>query len=248
MEYWPLLLFSILIVSFAYFVKGFSGFGPALILIPLFSILYDPQTAISVSALFDIFAGLILFFFIRNRIDWKNVWPVVLALFAGAYGGGFFLSVAPTATLKVIMAFLLLIFIALLLLEPEQWMTGKQVRNIAVYDYKLILISMLSGFIGGLIGISGPLLVIYMKWRHHKTYFRNQLITIFFLGAVWRFAVYRVHNIQLNLSFSTIAVLLLTMAIALFIGQHFHKQVDEKKFNRMIAILLIIPVINLILF
>jgi len=39
------------LVLIAYFIKGFSGFGPALILIPVIAIFYDPHTALLMSGM-----------------------------------------------------------------------------------------------------------------------------------------------------------------------------------------------------
>ena len=48
-----------IVVFAAYFLKAFTGFGPAMILIPFFTILFDPGTAITASTFFDFWIGLI---------------------------------------------------------------------------------------------------------------------------------------------------------------------------------------------
>jgi len=58
---------SLLFVFLAYFLKGFSGFGPALILIPMLSVTIDPETAITAAAFFDAIAGIILFIHVRKK-------------------------------------------------------------------------------------------------------------------------------------------------------------------------------------
>ena len=50
------------IAFIAYVVKGFSGFGPALIVVPALSVIYSPQTALATSCLIDLVVGAALVF------------------------------------------------------------------------------------------------------------------------------------------------------------------------------------------
>ena len=63
--------FGLLIILLAYFIKGFSGFGPALVIVPLFTLLYDAPSALLLAAVFDVFAGGILLRSVWKEIDWK---------------------------------------------------------------------------------------------------------------------------------------------------------------------------------
>ena len=87
MEMNIILILAGLAVFTAYFIKGFSGFGPALVLIPSLTLLFNAETAISASTYFDIIGGIILFISVRKSIDWKFVIPITLLLFIGAYFG-----------------------------------------------------------------------------------------------------------------------------------------------------------------
>ncbi len=233
-----------LIVFIAYFVKGFSGFGPALILIPVLTLIYDPATAISVSTLFDLIAGPILFIPIYRQLNWKFVIQITVFLFIGAYFGALLLNYFPADILRSIIAAGLFLFIIILLLQKERYRFSE--RTLRILKLFRIPVSLAGGFSGGLIGISGPIIVIYMKFLYQKTFFRSQLIAIFMLGAAWRLVLYRSHDIIPELDWNQIMVMILFMFSGLLLGHKFHARVDEKLFNRIVAVILIIPALNLI--
>ena len=87
-----ILLTSLICVFAAYFIKGFSGFGPALLIIPTFTLLYDPYLALSYSGIFDFIAGISLIGTVYKSINWKIVLPITFFLLLGAYLGIFFFS------------------------------------------------------------------------------------------------------------------------------------------------------------
>ena len=110
-----------------------------------------------------------------------------------------------------------------------------------------IPISLLSGFLGGMLSISGPPLVIYLKLFYNKLFFRTQLIAIFFFGAAWRLLLYQLNDIPVNLSLPKIMLFTVIMGFGLWLGNHSQLKVGESKFNKIIAFILFIPAINLIL-
>jgi uncharacterized membrane protein YfcA len=237
---------AILVVLLAYFVKGFSGFGPALVLVPSLTLLFDPETAISASTFFDIIAGPVLLYSVRKQIDWKFVVPVNLLIFTGAYFGAHMLKIVSAGLLTKIIGFGLLGFIVLLLFQSSN--ESQKSNPSKLVHWISLPIALIAGFSGGMIGITGPLLVIYMKLNFDKSYFRNQLIAIFTFGAIWRFFLYRWNGTAFNMDLWLIIVLSVMLFAGLWIGQHVHARVNEKTFNRVIALVLIVPVINLLLF
>ena len=75
------LYFGLLIILAAYFIKGFSGFGPALIIVPFFTILYDAPSALVLAVIFDMFAGAFLMYSVRKEIDWRFVLVIFIVIY-----------------------------------------------------------------------------------------------------------------------------------------------------------------------
>ena len=233
-------LLALVITFVAYFVKGFSGFGPALILIPSFTLLYNPVTAIAYSTIFDAIAGILLLVLVIKNIDWKFILPIILLMFAGAYFGVMFITRIPVQTLKLLIGIVLVLFIIILLSEREDRFTFvKNTQKSFVYG-----MAFLAGFIGGITGITGPILVIIFKLKFEREAFRSQLIAIFTMGALWRLYLYYSHQLIPEFKAEFIYMVIIVL-IALGIGHLFQNNMDEKRFNRYISFILIIPAVNL---
>ena len=237
-------LIVIIGVFAAFFIKGFSGFGTALMLVPLFTMLFGPRSALPTTALFDMIAGFILIISVRKDIQWPFVMKTTAALFVGAFIGVMFVSVIPHDILSKIIGFGLLIFIIVLLVQKNNGLFMKETSTSAWHYF----VAALSGFSGGLIGVSGPILAVYMKVRHQKDFFRTQLIAVFFFGSMWRLLLFYLHGFHIAFGFSQSAFFVLILLAGLWVGQHINLKVNEAVFNRVIAVILLIPTVKLLLF
>jgi uncharacterized membrane protein YfcA len=238
------ILFGILIIFAAYFVKGFSGFGPSLIIVPFITLLYDPSSALILTAFFDFFAGAILIYSVRKEVNWSFVLSIFIALGIGTFFGSLLPGRIPVAVLKKIIGAVILIFSFIILLQKND-IEGREKSKYRWLKYPA---GILSGFSGGLVSISGPPLVIYMKIMYQKSFFRTQLIGIFLLGTAWRSILYIYHQIPLSIPISSLIIYFIFLLIGLWLGGRLHVKVNEIVFNKIIAIILIIPALNLLFF
>ncbi len=237
-------LIVIIGVFIAFFIKGFSGFGTALLLIPLFTMLFGAKAALPTTALFDIIAGFILIISVRHKIFWPFVAKTTAALFLGAFIGVSCLSLIPHFILGKIIGFGLLIFVIVLLLQKK----GGNAKEEGKTSKWQFLVATISGFFGGLIGVSGPILAVYMKVRYNKEFFRTQLIAVFFFGSIWRMILYNIHGFHIAFNIYQIAILIFVLLLGLWVGRHIHLKVNENLFNRIIAVILLVPIVKLLLF
>ncbi len=231
---------AIIVVLAAYFVKGLSGFGPALLMVPFLSILIDPPTAIIVTALMDFLAGGFLLPSVRKELNLKFILQIFGALAIGAAAGTYLLGRIPVIILEKFIGTSILIFVLLIVFQKN----SETIHTGPGWRYP---VGFLTGLLGGLLGISGPPLIIYMKMHYAKSFFRTQLIGIFFLGTGWRFLLYQVNRIEMNLSLPLLGVFVGVMVIGLVLGSKVHLRVSEILFNRIVALLITIPAINLLL-
>jgi uncharacterized membrane protein YfcA len=237
------LILATLVVFAAYFLKSFTGFGPAMIMIPFFAILYDPDTAITTATLFDFLAGAILIISVRKQIQWKFVFAIFGALALGAIFGSMLLDRVPDYWVKKIIGITILVFAMIILFQKNGTTKKKISKKIQLLKYP---VGAFGGFLGGFIGITGPPIIIYLKMLYNKSFFRTQLIGVFFFGAGWRFMLYQYHGIHFKLENYEIIIFFFVMLMAAWIGTKLHFKVNEILFNRIVAVLLIIPSINLI--
>lgn len=182
------IILAALVVFFAYFLKSFTGFGPALIMVPFFTLLYDPGTAITTAAFYDFIAGFILLITVRKQIQWRFVFSIFAALAIGAILGSLLLGTVPDYWIKKFIGLTIFVFALLILFQKNGNLHLKENKSLQRLKYP---IGALGGFLGGFIGITGPPIIIYLKMLYEKSFFRTQLIGIFFFGAGWRFVLYQ---------------------------------------------------------
>ena len=236
------LYLGILIILVAYFVKGFSGFGPSLIIVPFFALLYEPVSALLLTAVFDFLAGGILFLTIYKKINWPFVLSVFIALAAGTWLGSFLPGTLPAGLLKKIIGAVILLFTLMILLQKQETAAalktdGKWLKYAAGF---------LSGFLGGMVSMSGPPLVTYMKLAYQKDFFRTQLIGIFLLGTAWRSFLYVWHGLPLHIPPLSLVIFFVFLLIGLALGNRIHLHVNEMTFNKIVAVILLIPAFSLL--
>jgi len=236
------LYLGVLIILLAYFVKGFSGFGPSLIVVPFFALLYDPASVLLLAALFDFLAGGILFLTVCKKISWRFVLSVFIALAAGTWLGSFLPGTVPAALLKKLIGAVILLFSLLILLQKKETVSTLKADR----DWVKYSAGFLSGFLGGMVSMSGPPLVIYMKMTYEKDFFRTQLIGIFLLGTAWRSLLFVLHGIPLHIPPLSLLIFFIFLLIGLALGHRIHLHVSEFTFNKVIAVILLIPAFSLL--
>ena len=81
-----------LIIFMAGLTQGLSGFGSVLLSIPLLAIFLDIKTVIPLTALIGLSMSLVLLFHLRPYLDWKKIYPLLIAAIPGIPLGVIFLK------------------------------------------------------------------------------------------------------------------------------------------------------------
>ena len=160
--------------------RGFSGFGSALIFMPLASSMAAPQLVAALLLIIDFIAAAPLIPNAWKQADRKATSVMVLGAFVGVPIGTYFLSrLEPVTTRWIISAF---VFALLLLLLSGWRYRGKDHASISVG------IGGLSGFCSGLAQTGGPPIVGYWLGRPIASTIARANILLFF-GASDFFSV-----------------------------------------------------------
>ena len=111
----PLKLVIVVGVVFAGgFLRGFTGFGAALIIVPVLSIIYTPQVAVIMHLLMEIPSTIQLLPSALQKSEKRCIFPMLVALLAGVPLGAFLLSIIDEQILRVIISVFVLIAVCLL--------------------------------------------------------------------------------------------------------------------------------------
>jgi uncharacterized membrane protein YfcA len=155
-------------------VRGFAGFGSALIYIPLISAVYEPRIAAATMLLID-FSGSTPFS-IREiwRCDWREVIPVLLSAAVAIPVGALALILVDPVVLRWVISAMVIVLLAVLV---SGWRYhGKPTLPV------MVAVGASSGLGSGAVQIAGPPVIIFwLSGRQNAATVRANLM-VFFLA------------------------------------------------------------------
>jgi len=229
---------------------GFSGFGFALIAVPLLTLVLPLKLVVPLELLMATFCVMVLSANKLRFIREPAVIFIVVGMVAGILVGAYALANFEAGLLKKILGAVVILFGAHIYLEasrdrdPKTWDSIGRTGGIIV----AIVVGVLSGVAGGMFGTSGPPLVIYVDhFAKDKSAFRAQLLVLFLLNDLFRVPLYVRYSL-LTMDIVKFALWLLpAVCVGLFLGSRMHFQVSEKTFGRAIAAMLCISGVLLLI-
>jgi uncharacterized membrane protein YfcA len=155
---WALLIlpstwFVAAVVLIGGIVRGFSGFGGALIFIPLTASIIGPRKAVAVFYLFDLMSATPYGYAYINRCNKREVAPLIVAAWCLIPLGAWVLANADPLYLRWALTTIVLVMLAVL-------MTGWRYKGTPTIPVSLGVGSF-AGFSGGATGVSGPIVIAY---------------------------------------------------------------------------------------
>jgi len=196
-------------------VRGFSGFGSALIFVPLMSAIYDPRTAAGTFLLIDFAVALAVLPTLGREAHWRDVFPLAAAAVIAAQFGALILIYTDAITLRWGIAVVVLILLAVLMSGWRYHGRPKLPVTLAVGG--------LAGILGGAIQIVGPPVIVYwLGSSSSAAIVRANLNAFFSVFAIALFVTYVVrgllpaHVIVLALLLGPLQVLALSSGTRLF--------------------------------
>lgn len=149
----PRLWLAAAITSLAGAVRGFSGFGSALIHIPLVSAVYSPQVAVATFVIIDFLTGLYFVPKVYKDASWREILPLASAAIVAAQFGTLVLLYADSITLRWMICGLVGVILAVLV---SGWRYhGRPMLAVTIG------VGLIAGLLGGAVQISGPPVIIY---------------------------------------------------------------------------------------
>lgn len=218
----------------AYTIKGFSGFGPALIVLPVVSALYSPRTALGTSTLIDLVVGAVLVVMWRSLPQERRLLArLCVSIAAGTAIGAVLAGELPTRLLLVIIG------VSVVALAIRLARTGATALPSTRATRSLWLAGFLAGVSGGLIGISGPFVVASTAGRD-KSAMRRMLVAVFLIEGIVKVVVYSMNGIidgdTVRLSLYATPAIIAGLAT----GAALHNRVDQRTFLRVLAAVLVV--------
>ncbi len=151
------LLALLVIVYLAGIIRGFTGFGSALLVVPALSMLFGPVQAVVIEVLIEIPISLGLLPTVLREAERRTVLPMLVMFVIFVPVGAYLLTVFDPQAVKILISVFVLIMVIVI------W---QQRRMVAMLSSRATLaVGIASGVSQGLTGMAGPLFVTALMAR-----------------------------------------------------------------------------------
>lgn len=179
-----ILALAALAVFIAQAVRGLTGFGSALVAVPLLTALLGPRDTVPLVVALDAIGGLPLLWSVRRYVDWRVVAALLLPMLAGQWVGSALLAELPEETLRRVVGAVVAVFGVQRLLAVGNGQTeAERVANGWGWLPGATLAGLAGGVLDGLMGTSGPPLVAWLSRQLEVRRVRVQLLGLFSLSS-----------------------------------------------------------------
>lgn len=218
------------------FVRGFSGFGSALIYVPLMSAVYDPRISIVTFVMQDLVTGYAFLAMTWRKTHWGEVLPMaVCALFAAQFGA-LILQRADPVMLRWALCVLVAVVVVVL---ASGWRYHGRPR-LAV----TIGVGLLSGLIGGAVQISGPPVIIYwLGSAHAAEVLRANFFAYFSLFSTASFVTYLVHGLVTAQIWAIATFVVPTCILGMWLGTRAFGFATERVYRRVAYVIVAVSAV-----
>ena len=216
---------AVAIAALSGFVRGFSGFGSALIYVPLISAVYEPRIAAATLLLIDLVGSAP--FTVREllRCNWREVVPVTAAAALAVPLGTMALIWVDPIVLRWLIAVLVLTLLAVL---ASGWRYhAKPTLPVSIG------VGLFAGFGSGAVQIAGPAVIIFwLGGSSNAAVVRANLMVFFLLMGFVTGTAYVAQGI-ITADVLALAVLLgVPFMLAMWAGAHWFHGASEQAYRR----------------
>lgn len=231
------LLLACLIVFAAMVIRGFTGFGGALLMVPLLGLVWDVRLAIVLVACIQFVTGMMLVSLARKSVNWPVLTPMLLVGAIGLAAGSYLLARLPVEWIARIVGVVAVVLGLISLLRRVAI-----AQEIARPPVALTAgVGLTAGLLHGLVGTSGPVMVPYLqRLLPSPSAMRATLLCYFLILDVLRIGGY----LRLGVIDGSVlrwAVWLIPVAIlGSVVGARIQVQVSDNVFRIAVSSLLIV--------
>lgn len=229
----PSLLGAQVIIFVAFFFRSFSGFGGALLSIPLLTLLFPLKFIVPVESVLEVALSILLVPSAILKVNRAKLLWLLAGAVVGSLLGVFLLTSSSNRNLEIALG-AAIIGVGLTFLR-------KRFSNAVVSDRWGLAAGVAGGLMGGMFGTSGPAYLAFLSSQSlGKEILRATLIVLFAVEYTWRLGLY-IHNGLLDFEGMKLVVSLLpSLVVATLLGHYFHLRVGETMFRRWVAVFLIV--------
>lgn len=226
----PLVL-AALTVTLAGIVRGFAGFGAALVMAPVLALLYGATVAVPMMSAMEVPALFQIARIAQRETDWKRTGPMAAMAVLAIPVGVTVLTVVDPEVLRRGISVIVLLLVAIMAVGGLPPLRRTRPRDVAT--------SAVAGVMGGATGIGGPPLILYfLATGDPAKQVRGDLFGYFLvtslvgLASFFAYGLFTVKTVTLGLALS------LPYILGMRLGSTLFPLASEKTFRRIALVIL----------
>jgi hypothetical protein len=225
-------LISVIVILMASLLKGMTGFGFALLALPILTIFFPMQALVPAMTLFNLFTSLYILANIKLKIEYKYLLPMLLASFIGIPAGVHILQYLPEQTMELTTGISIFSLSMVILLSGNKEIPESRKKK------PIFFAGFLSGFMASSMSIGGPPIALAMNRKGYtKERFRKMFALVSVINAVIATVLYVAKGIFVAFSLKFAAFLFPVMLLGSKLGDVLSQKVNQAQFKRMVLYL-----------
>ena len=227
------LIVSVIAVFAAGVIRGYSGFGFAMVAVTSMSLVIPPVRVVPLVLILEVMASISLVPQVWKDIDWYSIrWLLAGSLFATPFGA-YLLTNIPAEPMRISISLLVLVS-AILLLRGWAWkrMPGRPL---------ILTTGIACGILNGAAAIVGPpVILMYLSSPAGVTVSRASIIAYFLGIDTMSLVMASIHGLTTFQTLLLTVVCLIPLLLGIAVGSKMFIKVDKESFRHHVLILLII--------
>lgn len=227
-----IIIIGLLIIFLASFVQGVTGFGFALIAVPLLSKMIPLQSVVPIIVLFSFFSNIMILLQAKQHIDFKKIKLLLVSSLIAAPLGTYLLIVVNSNLLKMLIGIFIIVF-ALILIKGYKF----PIKNERI---GIIPVGFASGLLNGSISFSGPPVVLFLSNQGvEKNVFRANLTAYAFILNIVTIGFYLLGGLINKEVINYTCWFIFAMILGVLLGNKVVNKINESQFRKITLLLII---------
>jgi uncharacterized membrane protein YfcA len=224
-------LWICLIVFFAAFTQGLSGFGSILLALPLLAIFLDIKTLIPLAALYGLSITFLLLVQLREYLEWKKIYPLLVGAALGIPIGVLFLKKHNRDMIHWTLGIILLLYSMHSLFFKS---SKSGIREGWAY-----LFGFFGGCLGGALSATGPPVIVYTSLQSwSKDTIKVTLQGFFIVSGLMVVLAHAVNGVTTAAVLRLFGISLPVLIVGTYVGAYFYGMMGEQWYKKVMFILL----------
>ena len=222
-----------MIVFFAGFTQGLSGFGAIILSLPLLAIFLDIKVVIPLVGIFGLAIPILLLVQLWKHLDWEKIYPIFLGSFPGIPIGVFFFKKLDVGMIQWILGIILMAYSICSLF----WKSS----NRGIREGWACVFGFFAGCLGGALSAAGPAVIVYTSlqtWDKDKK--KVTLQGFLLVSHLVIVILHAVNGLTTRIVLRYFLVSLPMLILGTYVGAFFYGRIKEDDYNKIMLILLAI--------